>query len=76
MTHFTGIEQALDVFLSESEYYDSNFRVVQRTLDEKQYSAWLGGSIYSCLSFPSHFWITKQDFQEIGPNVLFRKIIN
>lgn len=76
MTNFSGFEQALDVFISEQDYYSSDFRVVQRSLDEKKFSGWLGGSVYSCLNLPSHFWISKQDYMEIGENVLFRKIIN
>ena len=40
---------------------------------ERKYSAWLGGSIHATLSTFYSMWITKAEFDEIGPGVIHRK---
>merc|ERR1712226_173371 len=39
----------------------------------EKYSAWLGGSILSSLATFKSQWITKQDYDEQGPNIVHKK---
>eukprot|EP01138_Halocafeteria_seosinensis_P008126 gb/GECG01008305.1/.p1 GENE.gb/GECG01008305.1/~~gb/GECG01008305.1/.p1 ORF type:complete len:691 (+),score=99.61 gb/GECG01008305.1/:1-2073(+) len=39
----------------------------------QQYSAWIGGSILSTLGTFQQMWISKQEFEEEGPNILNRR---
>ena len=41
--------------------------------DERKYSAWLGGSIHATLSTFQTMWITKAEFDEVGPSIIHRK---
>ena len=41
--------------------------------DERKYAAWLGGSIHATLSTFQTMWITKQEFDEVGANIVHRK---
>jgi hypothetical protein len=36
------------------------------------YSAWIGGSILSCLSTFSQTWVSKRDYEDGGPNIVHR----
>ncbi|GIX62266.1 actin [Babesia caballi] len=40
---------------------------------ERKYSVWIGGSILSSLSTFQQMWITKEEFEESGPNIVHRK---
>ncbi|GBE62667.1 actin [Babesia ovata] len=40
---------------------------------ERKYSVWIGGSILSSLSTFQQMWITKEEFDESGPNIVHRK---
>ncbi len=40
---------------------------------DRHLSAWTGGSILAALSSFSQLWITKREYQEDGPSVVFRK---
>ena len=40
---------------------------------ERQFLAWIGGSILSSLGTFTAMWITKADFSESGPNIVHRK---
>ena len=37
-----------------------------------RYSAWIGGSILSCLSTFSQMWVSKKDYEDGGPNIVHR----
>ncbi|XP_061672186.1 actin-3-like isoform X2 [Syngnathoides biaculeatus] len=39
----------------------------------RKYSVWIGGSILASLDTFSNMWISKQDYDEIGPAVVHRK---
>ena len=71
LTHFDAFEvQVKDILNADTK------QSKLRTADERQYSSWLGGSIYASLKLPSSFWISKNDYREYGKNILFRKILN
>jgi len=40
---------------------------------ERKYSVWIGGSILASLSSFSHSWITRDEYEEMGPQVVHRK---
>jgi actin len=40
---------------------------------ERKYSVWIGGSILASLSTFQNAWITKEEYEEIGPTVVDRK---
>jgi actin-related protein len=40
---------------------------------ERKYSVWIGGSILASLSTFQAMWISKQEYDESGPNIVHRK---
>ncbi len=40
---------------------------------ERQYSVWIGGSILSSLSTFQQMWVSKTEYDEMGPSVVHRK---
>jgi actin-related protein len=40
---------------------------------ERKHSAWIGGSILSCISTLQTMWITKEEYDESGPSIVHRK---
>ena len=40
-----------------------------------RYSAWVGGSILTSISSFQQMWISKQEYDEIGPTIVHRKCI-
>nr|VZI42933.1 unnamed protein product [Spirometra erinaceieuropaei] len=42
---------------------------------ERKFSVWIGGSILSSLSSFGKMWITKEDYEEVGPDIVHRKCL-
>ncbi|CAF1516238.1 unnamed protein product [Adineta steineri] len=42
---------------------------------EREYSAWIGGSILASLSTFQAMWICKKDYDEYGPSIVHRKCL-
>jgi len=40
---------------------------------ERKYSSWIGGSLLASLSSFQQMWISKQEYDESGPNIVHRK---
>ncbi len=40
---------------------------------ERQYSVWIGGSILSSLSTFQQMWVSKAEYDEMGPSIVHRK---
>ena len=40
---------------------------------EREYSAWIGGSILTSLTTFERMWISKHDYNEYGPLIMHRK---
>ena len=40
---------------------------------ERKFSAWIGGSILASLSTFQQMWISKQEYDEVGPPIIHRK---
>jgi len=51
----------------------NNGRIKVLAPPERLYSVWLGGSILASLSTFQSMWITKQEYDENGPNIIHRK---
>src|SRR5271154_4702981 len=43
---------------------------------ERKYSVWIGGSILASLSTFQQMWISKQEYDESGPSIVYRYIIS
>ena len=53
----------------------SNAKVKVTAPDERKYSAWIGGSILSTLGTFQTMWVLRQEFDEAGASVVYRKCI-
>ncbi|KAJ9593855.1 hypothetical protein L9F63_027501, partial [Diploptera punctata] len=42
---------------------------------ERKYSVWIGGSILASLSTFQQMWISKQEYDESGPSIVHRKLL-
>ncbi len=40
---------------------------------EREYSAWIGGSILGSMATFQSMWISKQEYDESGPSIVHRK---
>jgi len=40
---------------------------------ERKYSVWIGGSILSSLSTFQQMWVSKQEYDEVGPSIVHKK---
>lgn len=40
---------------------------------ERQYSVWIGGSILASLTTFQQMWVSKAEYEELGPSVVHRK---
>ena len=38
-------------------------------------SAFVGAVILSSINYPDHYWISKKDWEEVGPNIINKKNI-
>ncbi|VDM74128.1 unnamed protein product [Strongylus vulgaris] len=43
---------------------------------ERKYSVWIGGSILASLSTFQQMWISKQEYDESGPSIVHRKMLD
>ncbi|KAG9473042.1 hypothetical protein GDO78_015321 [Eleutherodactylus coqui] len=68
---FTGINLRLTKELTSMVPADCHVKV--SAPPEPMLAAWMGGSIVSSLSTFQQMWVTKSEFQEIGPNIVRRK---
>jgi actin-related protein len=51
---------------------DPRISVEITALPERKYSAWIGGAIRASAS-SDQMWISKQEYDESGPGIVFRK---
>jgi len=69
-TMFKGLSDRLAKEVSDM----SNVRVKMVVPPNRNYSAWIGGSILASISSFQEMWITKQEYNEVGVGILDRKI--
>ena len=53
----------------------SSMRIKILAPPERKYSVWIGGSILASLSTFQQMWISKQEYDEGGPQVVQRKCL-
>eukprot|EP00930_Biecheleria_cincta_P052686 TRINITY_DN3797_c0_g1_i2.p1 TRINITY_DN3797_c0_g1~~TRINITY_DN3797_c0_g1_i2.p1 ORF type:complete len:1298 (+),score=257.87 TRINITY_DN3797_c0_g1_i2:313-3894(+) len=70
---FSGIAERLQKELQSMGPSTMCVKVVSPP--ERKYSAWIGGSILSSLSTFQQMWITKEEYEEIGPGVVHKKCV-
>jgi len=70
-TMFQGIGERMTKELSVLA--PSTMRVKVVAPPERKYSVWIGGSILSSLSTFQQMWISKQEYDESGPNIVHAK---
>lgn len=68
---FEGMQARLQKEISDMAGSAIKVRVVAPP--ERKFSVWIGGSILSSLSTFAQMWITKEDYDEVGPNIVHRK---
>ncbi|ETO14278.1 actin [Reticulomyxa filosa] len=70
-TMFGGIAERMKKKLEALLPNGTKIKIVSSP--ERRYSAWIGGSILSCLSDFQEMWIPKSNYDETGPSVINRK---
>jgi len=70
-TMYPGLTSRLQKEISLSA--PSSIKVKISAPPERKYSVWIGGSILSSLTTFQQMWITKDEFNECGPNIVHRK---
>lgn len=68
---FQGIGERLHQEIEARISRFINVRVI--TSPDRKYAVWRGGSTLASLSTFSDLWITKEDYDEYGPQIVHRK---
>ncbi|XP_048244496.1 actin-1-like [Haliotis rufescens] len=72
-TMFPGITERLTKELIKLVPKTMKVKVVAPP--ERKFNVWIGGSILASLSTFQQMWITKQEYDEIGPTIVHRKCL-
>jgi len=70
-TMFDGITDRIYKEIADLAPPSMNIQIVAPP--ERQYSVWIGGSFISSLSTFRQMWISKQEYDEIGPSIIARR---
>jgi len=70
-TMYPGIQERMEKELRALAPPTMKIKVVAPP--ERKYSVWIGGSILSSLSTFDNMWITKEEYDESGPQIVHRK---
>jgi actin len=70
-TMFPGIAERLTIELERLTPPAATVRVIAPP--ERKYSVWIGGSILASLNTFQTNWITKEEYEECGPQIVHRK---
>ena len=68
---FSGMKERLEREMVQLAPPTMTVRVIAPP--ERKYSVWQGGSILASLSTFQNMWITKEEYDESGPDVLFQR---
>jgi actin len=68
-TMFPGMKLRLEAEINSLA--NSKIKVID--LPERKYSTWIGGSILASLTNFQQMWISKEEYDESGPNISIRK---
>lgn len=70
-TMFTGLAERLAAELKELAPSTMDINITAAA--ERKFSVWIGGSVISSLSTFQSMWITKAEYDEVGPGIVHRK---
>jgi len=69
---FPGITERI---YKDLKCMSGNFPVDVKTFQDRKFGTWQGGSILTSLSSFSERWITKEEYDECGPSIVYRKCL-
>ncbi len=69
-TMFPGIKERLTKEIKEKIPESINLKIISPP--QRMYSVWIGGSILSSLKSFEKMWITRQEYKNVGPQVIHR----
>ena len=70
-TMFDGLQDRMQKEITALAPAGNKIRVIAPA--ERKYSVWIGGSILSSLTTFEQMWISKQEYDEMGPGIVHRK---
>ena len=70
-TFFPGFDERMKKEISKLAPSTMKIKVIL-PLDQK-YSVWVGGSILASLPSFKTMWITKEEYEEVGPSIIHRQ---
>lgn len=70
-TMFPGIDIRMTKEITN--YAQSGTKIKVNAHPDRKYSTWIGGSILASLSSFQQMWISKREYEEIGPSIVHRK---
>jgi actin-related protein len=70
-TMYRGLRERMDKEMSSLAPASVRVKIVAP--EERKYSVFIGGSILSSLSTFQDMWITKEEYEEVGPKIVHRK---
>lgn len=72
-TMFPGIADRLKKELVDLTPSITRIKIIAPS--ERKYLGWIGGSVVACLSSFQNLWVTKNDYEEHGSSIVYRKCI-
>uniref|UniRef100_A0A5K3FBJ2 Actin n=1 Tax=Mesocestoides corti TaxID=53468 RepID=A0A5K3FBJ2_MESCO len=72
-TMFPGMQDRLKKEITNMAPPSARVRIVAQP--ERKYCVWIGGSILGSLSSFSKIWISKDEYDEVGPGIVHKKCI-
>jgi len=70
-TMFDGVAERMEKEIKALAPQSMKIKIVAPP--ERKYSVWIGGSILASLSTFQQMWISKQEYDESGPQIVHRK---
>lgn len=72
-TLFVNIAERIAQHMKDLGGNSINFKIYAPA--ERQYTAWIGGSVLSSLSTFQSMWISKRDYEEVGASIVRKKCL-
>lgn len=72
-TLFSGFPERMQKEMEKLPSQKFNYKVDVVAPANRLYSAWEGGSILASMTSLQSTWMTKEDYEEIGPTLIYRK---
>ena len=71
---YPGLDDRLQHEVQELDA-NANIKVKVWAPPERRYSVWIGGSILASLTTFQQMWITREEYDETGPEIVHRKCL-